>query len=59
MAEKRYTIETVDPLLLFGFNDTYLRKIESAFPEARITARGNELLLKATGEQLKRIERVI
>lgn len=59
MTEKRYTIETVDPLLLFGFNDLYLRKIESAFPDARITARGNELLLKGTDEQLARIERIM
>lgn len=59
MPEKRYTIETVDPLLLFGFNDIYLRKIESAFPEARITARGNELLLSGTDEQLGRIERIV
>ncbi len=59
MPEKRFIIETVDPLLLFGFNDVYLRKIESAFPDARITARGNELLLKGTARQLGRLERII
>ncbi|NNE46969.1 MAG: PhoH family protein [Rhodothermales bacterium] len=59
MTEKRYTIETVEPLLLFGLNDAYLRKIESAFPETRITARGNELLLKGSADQLRLIERIM
>jgi phosphate starvation-inducible PhoH-like protein len=59
LTEKRYTIETVEPLLLFGLNDAYLRKIESAFPETRITARGNELLLKGSDHQLRLIERIM
>lgn len=59
MTEKTITISGAEPLLLFGFNDTYLRRVESAFPETRITARGNQLFLKGAGESIERIERVI
>ena len=53
------TITGAEPLLLFGFNDVYLRKIEAAFPETRIVARGDELRLRGPEEQLDRIERVM
>ena len=59
LAEKRIQIENAEPLLLFGFNDIYLRKIEAAFPDTQITARGNGVYLKGTDEALTRIEQVI
>lgn len=59
MPDKQLTIEAVEPLLLFGFNDVYLRKIESAFPDARITARGNEVRVTSDSSALlDQIERV-
>jgi len=48
-----------EPLLLFGFNDVYLRKIEAAFPETRFVARGDELRLRGPADQADRIERVV
>jgi phosphate starvation-inducible PhoH-like protein len=59
LQEKRLTIETAEPLLLFGFNDIYLRRIEAAFPETHLTARGNQVLLRGEPEALARIERVL
>jgi phosphate starvation-inducible protein PhoH and related proteins len=59
LTEKTLSIEGADPLLLFGYNDQNLRRVESAFPDTRITARGNQLFLKGTGESIERIERVI
>ena len=59
MAEKTITISGAEPLLLFGFNDVYLRRIESAFPDTRITARGNKLFLKGDADSLQRIEQVV
>ena len=53
------TISGAEPLLLFGFNDVYLRKIEAAFPETRVVARGDEIRLRGPEEQADRIERVI
>ena len=59
MAEKRLTIENAEPLLLFGFDDTYLRKIEAAFPDMQITARGNTVVLRGEPERIARIEQVL
>lgn len=58
MPEKTLSIEGADPLLLFGFNDAYLRKIENAFPETHITARGTEIHLQGKEETLDKVERV-
>jgi len=59
LEEKILTIENAEPLLLFGFNDIYLRRIEAAFLETRITARGNQLLLRGEAKALARISRVL
>ncbi len=59
LPEKRIHIDEVDPLLLFGFNDVFLRKVEDAFPDTQITARGNEVLLRGDSEAVDRVERVI
>jgi phosphate starvation-inducible protein PhoH and related proteins len=59
LTEKTLTIEGADPLLLFGYNDQNLRRVESAFPDTRITARGNQLFLKGALDSIERIERVI
>jgi len=58
LPEKQLSIDGADPLLLFGFNDIYLRKIEDAFPETQITARGTEIHLKGEPEALDKVERV-
>ena len=59
MAEKRITIDQADPLLIFGFNDTYLRRIEAAFPETQIIARGNQVLLRGSEDAIAHIERLL
>ena len=59
LPEKRIRISDVDPLLLFGFNDVFLRKVETAFPDTHITARGNEVLLRGEQEAIAQVERVI
>ncbi len=59
LVEKTVSIEGVEPLLLFGFNDKYLRRIESAFADTRIVARGNQLMLKGSEEDVDRVERII
>ncbi len=59
MTEKTLTIESVEPLLVYGFNDAYLRKIEQAFPETRVTARGNALMLQGEKTAVEEIERIV
>jgi len=58
LPEKQLSIEGSDPLLLFGFNDVYLRKIEEAFPDTHITARGTEIHLEGDEDDLEKVERV-
>ena len=59
LVEKTVSIEGVEPLLLFGSNDKYLRRIESAFSDTRIVARGNQVMLKGGEADVAHIERVI
>ncbi len=56
---KRLEIDKAEPLLLFGFNDIYLKRIESAFSQTQITARGNQVLLKGEDADLDSITRIL
>jgi len=58
LPEKRLSIEGADPLLLFGFNDVFLRKVEDAFPKTQITARGTEIYLQGDQESIDQVEQV-
>lgn len=59
MIKKNLTIENVEPLLLFGSNDRYLKKVEAAFPKTTITARGNRVVLQGSTDEISSIEKVI
>ncbi|MDA1029591.1 MAG: PhoH family protein [Bacteroidetes bacterium] len=59
MKEKRIEIDKAEPLLLFGFNDIYLKRIELAFPQALITARGNQVILQGSDVDLSSISRIL
>ncbi|NQV72336.1 PhoH family protein [bacterium] len=59
MTEKRIVIDKAEPLLLFGFNDIYLKRIELTFPQAHITARGNQVILKGSDAEITAISRVL
>ena len=57
--DRTVTVNGAEPLMLFGFNDIYLRKIDSAFAETRVVARGDQLKLRGPEDQVDRIERVL
>ena len=57
--DRTLTISGAEPLLLFGFNDVYLRKIEAAYDDTRIVARGDRLKLHGPPDQVARVERVV
>ncbi|MEZ4702917.1 MAG: PhoH family protein [Rhodothermales bacterium] len=59
MTEKKLIIDRVEPVLLYGFNDTHLRKIEAAFPNTQITARGNQILMRGASTDVEHVERVL
>ena len=58
-VDRTVTVNGAEPLMLFGFNDVYLRKIESAFSDTRVVARGDQLKLRGPASQVDRIERVL
>ncbi|WP_022834493.1 PhoH family protein [Salisaeta longa] len=58
MAEKHIRIDGADPRLLFGFNDVLLRKVEAAFPDTKITARGTDIYLAGDPDTLQTVEQV-
>ncbi len=57
--DRTVTVHGAEPLMLFGFNDVYLRKIEAAFADTRVVARGDQLKLRGPEDQVDRIERVL
>ncbi len=59
LVEKKLSITRVDPLLLYGFNDAHLKKIESAFSDATIVGRGNQIFLRGSAEDIQKIEQII
>lgn len=49
MFEKHIVIDEIDPLILFGANNTYLRMIKALYPKLRIVARDN--VIKVMGDE--------
>lgn len=45
-------------MLIFGAQDSYLKRIESEFSEVSIIARGNEVTLRGEAEEVRRVERI-
>ncbi|MFH0865195.1 MAG: PhoH family protein [Bacteroidota bacterium] len=49
MTEKVFTLESINPLEIFGVNDNHLEKIRAYFPKLKIIARGD--IIKAIGDE--------
>lgn len=49
LSEKILSIDSVDPLEIYGANNKYLNLIKNYFPELKITARGGQI--KVNGEE--------
>ena len=58
LIKKRISLQGVNQLKLFGQNDRYLREIEQHF-DAKIVARGNELVLIGEQEVTRLLEKLI
>ena len=50
MIEKHKVIDEIDPRVLYGANNTYLRMLKALYPKLRIVARDN--VIKAIGDEL-------
>ncbi len=58
MIEKKIYLEGVDPVKLFGINNSRLDRIKEGFPRIKIISRGNELTLKGEETELIRFEEI-
>lgn len=56
LSEKTLSVESVDPLEIYGANNKYLNLIKSYFPELKITARGEKIKVNGEESQISRFE---
>ncbi|NND73297.1 MAG: PhoH family protein [Rhodothermales bacterium] len=59
MVNKTIVIDDAEPLLLYGLDDSYLKKIEAGFPGTQIVARGNTIRLEGASSEVDQIERIV
>jgi phosphate starvation-inducible PhoH-like protein len=59
MIEKKIYLEGVDPVKLFGINNSRFDKIKHNFPKLKIVARGSELIIKGTEKEISRLEETL
>lgn len=57
MQEKKIEIRGINPVELFGVNNTKLKHIKSFFPKLKITARGNIISISGEEEVIEEFER--
>ncbi len=56
--EKIIEFEGIEPVIVFGPHDAWLKKIREEFPDARITARGNTLQILAEKNDIKLLDKI-
>lgn len=59
MNELKITLETVNPLMLWGPNNEYFELIKRSFPKLKIVSRGEELKALGDESELKRFNQKI
>ena len=59
MIEKKIYLEGVDPVKLFGINNSRFDRIKQIFPKLKIVARGNELIIKGENKEIVRLEETL
>ena len=56
MIEKQIVLEDIDPVILYGVNNTHLQIIKALYPKLRIVARDNVLRVLGDEEQMANFE---
>ena len=59
MIEKKIYLEGVDPVKLFGINNSRFERIKQSFPKLKIVARGSELIIKGENKEIARLEETL
>lgn len=58
IQEKVFSVDKVDPVILYGVNDTNLKIIEKYFP-VQLIARGNQIKIVGPEDENKKIENIL
>ncbi len=56
--EQSFEFSGIEPVIVFGPHDAYLKKIRQEFPEVRITARGNTVTVKGEAAEVGLLEQL-
>ena len=56
LIEKHIILEDIDPLIVYGVNNSHLQMIKSLFPKLRIVARDNVMRLLGDEEEMAKAE---
>ncbi|RNA64748.1 PhoH family protein [Prosthecochloris sp. ZM_2] len=56
--EKTIEFEGIEPVIIFGPHDNYLKQIRAEFPDVRITARGNTIHMAGSDLDLASLEKI-
>ena len=59
MIEKVVYLEGIDPLDLYGVNNSLYEKIKSFFPKLRLVARGDEIKVMGEPSEIQRFENIL
>ena len=59
MIEKIVYLEGIDPLDLYGINNSLYEKIKSFFPKLRLVARGDEIKVMGETSEIQRFENIL
>ncbi|MBN1279734.1 MAG: PhoH family protein [Chlorobium sp.] len=57
-TEKKIEIQGIEPVILFGPFDAYLKTIRNAYQDVQITARGSTIHLKGNDEEVAVLEKI-
>lgn len=56
--DRTYQIKEVEPVLVLGFQDEHLKKLEAAYPNTKLTARGNGIKISGPEKDSKELMEV-
>ena len=59
MTEHVFLLSEINPLEIYGVNDTRLAQIEQGFPEVKFVARGDELKVIGESERIEKLKTVL
>ncbi len=57
-TEKKIEIQGIEPVILLGPFDSYLKKIRNSFPDTKITARGSIIILNGDAQEVTVLEQI-